>query len=159
MSSKLRLGLLLLGIILLTPGTYSYLSLTSGQILDLVNLDREKHGLASLSLNPSLNLAAMAKANDMLSKNYFAHTGPDGTKPWFWFTSLGYNYAYAGENLAEGYSDPLDLENSFMASPSHRANILSPFYSDMGLAIVSHNDHDLVVQFFGSKDNKVTLRQ
>ncbi|MEO8065781.1 MAG: CAP domain-containing protein [Candidatus Doudnabacteria bacterium] len=131
----------------------------AGQILNLVNLDREKHGLSDLSLNPTLNLAAYAKAEDMISKNYFAHVSPGGVKPWDWFKNLGYNYSYAGENLAEGYSDPYELENSWMNSPTHRANILSPFYSEAGLAVVSRNNTTIIVQFFGSKENKVSLRQ
>ncbi len=159
MFSKLRFGLLLVIISLLLAGSYSFRPLTSQEILNLVNIDRTKHDLAPLTLNPTLNLAAMAKAEDMINKDYFAHVGPDGTNPWYWFKSLGYDYAYAGENLAEGYLDAHDLENSWMASPSHRANILSPFYSEAGLAVVNRNSANIIVQFFGSKENKVTLRQ
>lgn len=132
--------------------------------------------MAELTLNPALNLAAQAKARDMVSRDYFAHVSPDGTKPWSWLRSAGYNYTYAGENLAEGYTDAYDLETSWMASPAHRANILSPFYSEVGLAVIPRDNTNIVVQFFGSqpamplsdafgkawqagKDNKVTLRQ
>ncbi|MEJ0021967.1 MAG: CAP domain-containing protein [Candidatus Doudnabacteria bacterium] len=159
MISKLRFGLLLALIGMFLAGSYSSSPLTAQQILNLVNRDREKHGLSSLSLNPTLNLAALAKADDMINKNYFAHVSPAGTKPWDWFLSLGYNYSYAGENLAEGYTDPYELENSWMSSPAHRANILSPFYSEAGLAVVERNNTNIIVQFFGSKENKVTLRQ
>jgi len=132
-------------------------NLTAGRILKLVNEDRAESGLSQLSLNPTLSLAAFAKAEDMISKNYFAHESPEGNKPWTWFKALGYNYVYAGENLALGYSDPQDLEQSWMSSPSHRANILSPYYSEVGLAIVSKNNTSLVVQFFGSRSNQVSL--
>lgn len=159
MTSKARFSLLLVILTLLLAGNYNPKPLTSQQILDLVNQDRAKHGLAVLSLDPILSLAAYAKAEDMINKNYFAHVGPDGTKPWYWFKSLGYNYTYAGENLAEGYTDPYDLENSWMSSPTHRANILSPFYSEAGMAIIARNNTNIIVQFFGSKENKVTLRQ
>lgn len=159
MRSRFRFGILLGIIALVLAGSGSFKPLTSQEILDLVNRDREKYGLSTLSLNPILSLAAMAKAEDMVSKNYFAHVSPDGTKPWDWLKSLGYSYAYAGENLAEGYSDATDLENSWMNSSTHRANILSPFYSEAGLAVVSRNDSNIIVQFFGSLDNKVTLRQ
>ena len=158
-TSKLHLGLLLVIISLVLAGSRSAQALTPQQILSLVNQDREKHGLSQLHLNPTLNLAAYAKAKDMVSKNYFAHISPDGTKPWDWFKNLGYNYSYAGENLAEGFTDSYELESSWMSSPSHRANILSPFYSEAGLAIVPHGDTNIIVEFFGSKEHKVTLRQ
>ncbi|OGE79901.1 MAG: hypothetical protein A2660_00400 [Candidatus Doudnabacteria bacterium RIFCSPHIGHO2_01_FULL_45_18] len=158
--SKGRFSILLLLISLFFVGnTYAATPLSSAQILDLLNQDRQKHGLAELQSNPILNLAALAKADDMLSKKYFAHVSPEGTKPWHWFKRMGYNYTYAGENLAEGYHDARELENSWMNSPTHRANILSPFYSDVGLAVVSYQNVNLVVQFFGSTQNKVSLRE
>lgn len=116
----------------------------------LVNQDRTSDGLPALDLNPTLNLAAYAKAEDMISNHYFAHTSPEGVSPWYWFKTLGYNYAYAGENLAIGYKDANTLVNSWMNSPDHRANILSPNYQDMGLAVIKSENSTLVVQMFGS---------
>ncbi|MBI4049434.1 MAG: hypothetical protein HY395_01285 [Candidatus Doudnabacteria bacterium] len=134
-------------------------SLNSSKILELVNSDRQQHGLESLELDPLLSVAAQLKAKDMIEKNYFAHISPEGLKPWYWFKVLGYNYTYAGENLAIGFSDASELEQSWMGSPQHRANILSPYYSELGLAVVPSNDSYVVVQFFGSKINRVSLRQ
>lgn len=159
MPTKLRFGLLLAAVLLFCGSNSVNRPLTANDILNLVNQDRIAQGLSELTLNPTLNLAAMAKAEDMLNRDYFSHDGPDGKEPWYWFKALGYNYSYAGENLAEGYTDPIDLEHSWMTSPSHRANILSPFYSEVGLAVVNENDRNIIVQFFGSKENKVTLRQ
>ena len=157
--SKLRFGILLGLISLFLVGVGHSKPLSSQEILDLLNADRITHGLSELSLNETLSMAASAKAHDMLEKKYFSHIGPDGTSPWHWFKVLGYNYAYAGENLAEGYDNASDLETSWMGSPTHRANILSPFYSDVGVAIVERDGTSLVVQFFGSVENKLTLRQ
>jgi len=158
MNSKVRFGFLLLIITLISSVNLRSGVLTSQEILDLVNQDRASHGLSSLELNPTLNLAALAKAHDMLSNNYFAHTSPAGATPWDWFKSMGYNYTYAGENLAEGYTDATELEKSWMSSPSHRANILSPYYSELGLAVVEYNNVSLVVQLFGSKDRAVSFK-
>src|SRR6185436_6093922 len=152
MHSKYRFVFLLAIIVLSCSVSAHPKALSQQEILALVNQDRALHGLSKLVLYPTLNLAAAAKAEDMLAKNYFAHTSPRGTSPWYWFQTLGYKYTYAGENLAEGYSDASDLESSWMASPDHRANILSPYYSDVGLAVVSFNNTNLVVQLFGSKD-------
>jgi uncharacterized protein YkwD len=118
--------------------------------MSLVNTDRAQDGLPALQLNSTLNLAALAKASDMISNHYFAHTSPEGVQPWYWIKTLGYNYSYAGENLAIGYKSSSDLVSSWMSSPEHRANILSPKYSDMGLAVIEGNNSTLVVQMFGS---------
>src|SRR3989344_6230152 len=159
MGLKFRFALLLAAVALFLGSSPEMRVLSSEEIINLVNQDRIEYGLPELMANPVLNLAALAKAQDMFDKNYFAHVSPEGTAPWYWFKSLGYNYTYAGENLAEGFRDAFELEESWMKSPSHRANILSPFYSDMGLAVVHRNNTNVVVQLFGSRDSKVTLRQ
>jgi uncharacterized protein YkwD len=158
MQSKIKLLFLLFAIVF-SGFTIDRPSLSAQSILHLVNQDRKEHGLPQLSLSPTLSLAALSKAEDMLSQNYFAHISPSGVKPWHWFKSLGYEYVYAGENLAAGFDDPGELENSWMSSSDHRANILSPHYEDLGLAIVEREDTTLIVQFFGSRANKVTLRE
>lgn len=156
--SKIKLLFLLFAIVLASC-SIDRPSMSTQSILNLVNRDRAEHGLSKLSLSPTLSLAALSKAEDMISQNYFAHVSPDGVKPWHWFTSLGYEYTYAGENLAAGFEDPSELEISWMASSEHRANILSPFYDDLGLAIVDKDDTVLIVQFFGSRVNRVSLRE
>ena len=159
MGFKFRLGLLVLGLFVLSGSSITPKHLEIKDVLSSLNSDRALHGLAALNLDPTLNLAALAKAKDMAMKDYFAHTSPDGLDPWHWFNVLGYEYLYAGENLAQGFDDPRELEDHFMASVSHRANILSPFYSQVGLAVVNVKNTTVVVQLFGTKENKVTLRQ
>ena len=150
MLSKSKLIALVFGVAALTGFSHSFSSLSANQILNIVNADREKQGLPSLSMNSTLNLAAFAHAEDMISNHYFAHTSPEGLNPWYWIKSLGYNYSYAGENLAIGYKDADELVNSWMNSPEHRANILSPNYHDMGLAVIKSQNSTLVVQFFAT---------
>lgn len=134
-------------------------TLTVEQVLMQANADRTRLGLPALKLDHDLNLAAYAKAEDMLAKNYFAHVSPEGVKPWYWFKSMGYNYSYAGENLAIGFEDSADLEQSWMASPKHRANILSSDYADMGVAIVYKNGQQVIVQLFGSRLDYLAIRE
>jgi uncharacterized protein YkwD len=150
MSAKIKLYLLIFGVMLLTGFSNSFSTLSTEQIMDLVNKDRSQQGLHALNINPTLNLAALAKAQDMISNKYFAHTSPNGVNPWHWIKMLGYNYAYAGENLAIGYETASDLESSWMDSPTHRANILSPNYEEMGLAVIKSQNTTLVVQIFGA---------
>src|SRR3989344_5554740 len=130
-------------------------NVTSEQLITLVNQKRQENGLPPLSFSPELAVAARDKANDMLSKNYWAHNSPDGKTPWEFFKEAGYNYVYAGENLARGFNTSLDVTNAWMASPTHRANVLSPNYSDVGFAVVTGNlsgeESVLVVKDLGNR--------
>lgn len=108
-----------------------------------------------LVLNDQLSQAAFLKAEDMLQKEYWAHNAPEGTTPWVFIKKAGYNYTYAGENLARGFTSSQDIVNAWMASPSHRENMMSGNYQDIGFAMVSGKlkgeDVVLVVEMFGSK--------
>lgn len=90
----------------------------------------------------------------MLNKDYWAHVAPDGTQPWRFFTDFGYRYRYAGENLARDFTNPSSAVDAWMASPSHKENLLSPKYKEIGVAVVEGDlagvDTTLIVQFFGT---------
>lgn len=126
-----------------------------GEIIRLTNVEREKQGLSDVNLDPELSAAAAQKAADMFARDYWAHVSPIGTQPWFFITSAGYNYRYAGENLARDFSDPNSVVQAWMNSPSHRENLLSDKYHDIGVAVVDGKlggqDTTLVVQMFGTK--------
>jgi hypothetical protein len=77
------------------------------------------------------------KANDMATKSYFAHTSPEGKTPWYWLSQVGYNYQYAGENLAINFTDSKDVTNAWMASPTHKANIVKGNYTEIGTGIAT----------------------
>ena len=161
MQGKFRAAVLLAAIAMTAcyPASAARETLTVEQVLLQANADRGRLGLPALQLDHTLNLAAFAKAEDMLAKGYFAHYSPEGTKPWYWFKALGYNYSHAGENLALGFDDASDLQVSWMASPKHRANLLSEDYTDMGVAIVYKNGQEMVVQLFGSRLNALAIRE
>ena len=131
---------------------------TNISVSDLVtqtNEQRNKYGLPSLKLDSQLTEAAQKKADNMFAKDYWAHNGPDGTTPWDFITNAGYQYVYAGENLARGFSTTIDVMNAWMASPDHRENILSKNFVDVGFAVESGKltgeDTTLVVEEFGNK--------
>ena len=106
----------------------------SAVLMELANGDRAQNGLGQLTINPVLVEAAQAKANDMASRGYFAHTSPEGVDPWHWFEEAGYSFAYAGENLAMDFSDSSDVNTAWMNSPTHRGNILDPHFTEIGIA-------------------------
>ncbi|HUD44317.1 MAG TPA: CAP domain-containing protein [Patescibacteria group bacterium] len=155
----------IVGGLILTPIKHNYQNvlgisadISVNDLLNLTNLQREKNGLQPLVLNPELTNAAQAKAQNMFQEDYWAHFAPDGTSPWTFIKNAGYDYVYAGENLARGYTTAPDVVNAWMASPGHKANILSPNYKDIGFAVMAGNltgeDTVLVVQEFGSENSQ-----
>ena len=126
----------------------------SSVLVDLTNTDRQNNGLGGLKVNPILQRAAQMKADDMAAKGYFAHTSPDNITPWHWFKEAGYDFTYAGENLAVRFSDSVDVENAWMNSPGHRANILNSKFSEIGIAtaqgLYEGQSVVFVVQEFGN---------
>ena len=128
--------------------------ITPSIIVALTNQARDQRKVATLATNPLLTKAAEAKANDMATKGYFAHISPGGVTPWSWFKQAGYTYSYAGENLALDFISGEDVITGWLNSPSHRANLLSTKYKDIGVAVktgmINGSDSLIVVQMFGS---------
>ena len=125
------------------------------KVVELTNKVRLERGLPSLQLNSQLSQAALAKAADMFAKDYWAHVAPDGTEPWKFITDSGYVYVFAGENLARDFANPEAVVEAWMASPTHRDNLLSSRYQEMGVAVVDGQlaglETTLVVQMFGAQ--------
>lgn len=124
-------------------------------IIELVNQSRERAGLKELLENQKLDQIANLKAQDMLDNKYFAHTSPSGITPWDWFSKVGYSYSYAGENLAIDFSSAEDQHQAWMESATHRKNILSDKFSEIGVAVAAGEVRAggsslIVVQVFGS---------
>lgn len=131
-------------------------NIASQDLLTLTNQQRAQAGLRPLQLDSQLSAAATAKMQDMFARGYWAHFGPNGESPWDFIRAAGYNYVYAGENLARGFTTSGDVVNAWMASPDHRANMLSSNYTDVGFAVgdgplPGDADTVLVVEEFGSK--------
>lgn len=130
----------------------------TAEILRLTNEDRVKNGLTALKINSILNSAALAKAEDMGVKNYFAHYGPDGKKPWDWVDRNQYTYLLIGENLGMNFSTAGAVHVALMNSPSHRHNILNEKYEDVGIAIISceidGQKTNVLVELFGKERSK-----
>ncbi|MFA6386236.1 MAG: CAP domain-containing protein [Candidatus Paceibacterota bacterium] len=106
-------------------------------LANLTNEERQTQKLNTLAVNPTLNKAAEMKANDMATYGYFAHTSPEGKTPWYWLAKAGYEYQYAGENLAVNFTDSQDVTNAWMASPTHKANIVKGNYTEMGTGVAN----------------------
>jgi len=131
----------------------------ASQLITYTNDERLQNKVATLTENAQLDAAAQAKANDMAAKSYFSHTSPDGKQPWDFISASGYNYQYAGENLAVRFVDSQDVVNAWMASPTHRANIVKPVYRQIGIGIAEGiykgSTATFVVQYFGTPAGSV----
>ena len=132
-------------------------SISTSRLVSLANSERTSRGLGSLKVDSRLVSAAYKKGQDMLQKDYWSHYGPNGETPWQFILSSGYAYVYAGENLAKDFSTADAVHSAWMASATHRANILKPQYKDIGIAVVtgdfSGKTATIVVQMFGSQSS------
>ena len=129
-------------------------SISASDLLADTNAQREKSSLPDLKVNNELSSAAFMKAKDMFANNYWAHTSPSGVTPWKWLGDAGYNYDVAGENLAKNYPTAQATVDAWMASPTHRANIMNNKYQDIGFAVVDGvldgRNTTLVVAYYGA---------
>lgn len=91
----------------------------------------------SLSWNDPLTQASLVHSDDMVSGNFFSHTGSTGLDAGQRATAAGYVWRTWGENIAAGQSTVAVVVAGWMASDGHCANIMNPAFRDIGLACVS----------------------
>jgi len=116
------------------PGSVS-LTADEKQMLDLVNKERTSRGLAALKANLTLTQVARAHSQDMINRSYFSHTNPDGKSSFDRMKAAGVTYQTAGENLA-GAPNAQTAHTNLMNSSGHRANILKPNFTEVGIGII-----------------------
>lgn len=111
--------------------------------LSLVNRDRQANGLAPLTEDALLNTNAQQHARDMIQREFFDHTNPDGEGPSDRYRKLGGNGGIAENILYSGNPNDatinieiLDrIQDKWMNSPTHRQNILTARYTKFGFGI------------------------
>lgn len=103
----------------------------------LVNEERTSRGIAALTLNSRLTELAVLKSRDMRDNNYFGHTSPTYGTPQQMLDRFGVSWRAYGENIAAGQATPEEVMRVWMNSPGHRANILDPRFTDIGVGYVS----------------------
>jgi hypothetical protein len=132
----------ILAVVLLLSGipqtTFAaYPTLYASGVLAYTNVERHRAGLPFLTSNTQLSQAAYAKLQDLFARQYFAHEAPvSGDTVSEVATRYGYTYLAVGENLALGdFTSNKHVVESWMGSPGHRENILSPKYAEIGIAV------------------------
>lgn len=136
-------------------------SIGTTSLLQETNTQRMQQGIGALALNNSLSNAAQDKADDMATRNYWAHVTPDGVQPWEFMSAAGYEYTEAGENLAYGFATSGDTVVGWMNSPAHRDNLLKSSYKEVGFGIANaanyqgNGEQTIVVAMYGTPVKKV----
>jgi uncharacterized YkwD family protein len=115
-----------------TPG----LNADEQHILNAVNAERAKAGLGPLRIDMRLVATARQKSQDMITNRYFAHQSPVLGSPFDQMRRAGITYRIAGENIA-GNSSAAGAMQAWMQSPGHRANILNPNFTHIGIGTVA----------------------
>ncbi|QMV43251.1 CAP domain-containing protein [Cohnella cholangitidis] len=114
-----------------TTATSAY----AAQVVTIVNQERAKAGLSPLKMsNATLTKMALDKAKDMYNNGYFDHNSPTYGSPFDMMKTYGISFRYAGENIAKGQRSPQEVMTAWMNSSGHRANILSPNFTTIGVA-------------------------
>lgn len=103
------------------------------RVLELVNEERAKQGIAPLQWHDGLANVAYAHSKDMHDRNFMAHNNPDSLTPFDRIKNAGISYTRAAENVAAGQQTPEQVMQSWMNSSGHRANILNPNLTKLGV--------------------------
>ncbi|WP_107840849.1 S-layer homology domain-containing protein [Metasolibacillus meyeri] len=118
----------------------------------MVNQHRHKHGLKPLQHDPHLTQLAVIKAQDMIQRDYFDHESPHYGAPWDMAELFDYPYTSFGENIARNFNSAQAVTDAWMASTTHRENILKSSYTHIGIGIkCAANGQYYWVQHFASK--------
>jgi len=132
--------------------------ITPENILYNINKERIYHGLMPFTVDANLNQAASAKSGDMIDRDYFEHYA-FGLSPWDFIHNSGYDYLYAGENLAMNFSTSEGVVKAWMDSPSHRRNLMDEDFDEVGIGVVkgtyskegNSKETTMVTNLFGRK--------
>ena len=128
------------------------------EVVEMVNEARWENGqLPPLKAQSTLAGVAEAHSADMAQDNYVMHCDPDtGSLPWDRMSAAGYNWNYAGENIAAGYSSPSAVMEGWMTSSGHRQNILSTDFRDIGIGYFNQSTDQPNVRLSSTHDCNVT---
>ncbi|MCK8826959.1 CAP domain-containing protein [Natroniella acetigena] len=110
------------------------------EVVELVNVERERKGLEPYQHNQQVSQVARRKSEDMRDNNYFSHQSPTYGSPFDMLEQYNVEFRAAGENIAKGQRSPAQVVRSWMDSPGHRRNILSQEFTDIGVGYAQNGD-------------------
>ncbi|MFJ8605057.1 CAP domain-containing protein [Streptomyces shenzhenensis] len=118
------------------PLTPEELARSRADVVELTNRERGRARLAPLAVDPLLTAAAQAHSADMVARDFYSHTSPEGSQPWDRAAAAGSRRRTIGENIACGQRSAAEVVEGWMNSPGHRANILKPDFTHIGVGFV-----------------------
>ncbi|MDQ6806121.1 MAG: CAP domain-containing protein [Actinomycetota bacterium] len=107
-------------------------------VVCLVNYERARYRLPGLSEVRKLNASAQSYTVEMVRRNFFSHTAPNGSTPGARIAASGYRWSWAGENIASGYRTPLSVVTGWLHSQGHCYNMLAPAFRNIGVGVSPH---------------------
>ena len=113
------------------------------ELLNYINIERQKHGLNSVRMLDKLNTLAQNHTNDMAKNDYFAHVNLQGETPDDRRIKLSI-YTDVGENLAIAPTVYFG-HKALMRSAIHRKNILTPYWDTVGIGITKDSNNHLII--------------
>ncbi len=118
------------------------------KVLNLVNAERAKNNLFPLKLNTELSDMARLKCQEMRDLDYFSHISPVYGTPFEMLKNFSINYKAAGENIGKGQKTPEAVFAAWMNSDTHRGNILSPSFTEVGIGFAQSDNMTYWTQTF-----------
>ena len=110
------------------------------ELVDLINLERNRRGLPNFQVNASVSAAAMAHAGDMAAREQLAHIGTDGSDAGARLHRAGFAWRTWGETIGAGFATPQPVMDAWLASPDHRPSLLGDTtYAGAGVVATAGN--------------------
>jgi uncharacterized protein YkwD len=125
---------------------------TATALIEVTNSERAKAGLTALRMNAGLMEAAQIQAEQVAAAGRLEHTLPEARFPQLEdrLAAVGYDWQLAGENLAFGQRSAAAAVETWMQSPTHRSNIMSGSFTELGAGfVVDPTGRPYYVQVFG----------
>ncbi len=102
-------------------------------MLDALNYERARRGLAPLVREARLDLAAQRHSEEMAQRDVLDHVGNGGTSAFDRIRAVGYSWRAAAENIASGNADAIATLQQWIHSPGHYQNMINPLYTQVGI--------------------------
>lgn len=116
------------------------------EVLRLINIERSKNNLPPLSYDAGAADVAHLRAKELYTS--YSHTRPDGRPFYTAANDLHVSYHGTAENIAMGYHSPGEVVIGWMNSEGHRANILDPDFTKIGIGCYDSGTTLYWSQFF-----------
>lgn len=120
----------------------SRLARRRAHVISFTNVERATAHLGALQANVDLTRSAQHYAQRLAGDGAFSHT--DGSVLDQRVTAAGYRFRFIGENLGLGQPNAKGVVAAWMASPEHRANMLDPRFTDIGVGVATRADGQIV---------------